>query len=365
MNNKELILIDKVVGLILLPCSLLFRVIALLRRSTGQKCNQPMLVIKFLGAGNFLSLRNALSPLNTHIITSITNKQSLEEFDIGQKVYYLNDKNPIFLLIDVIKTLSILFFSNYSQVINLEPESYFAKFLCSIPASQKTCGVSNAHKGLMDALIYDSYLVTPSLLNKSEILSLLIEFQALENPELAGLIQSIQIKQDAKFREALSNLDNVVIAPTCSSTDSLRRLGIEVWELIINSLTRYPHITVLFPNERDLQYLEFTQMSCAFQNLHIEITNYQTFVQKIKESNLVITIDSQALHIAQLFEIPALAFYGPTSPFGVNLGQNTYPITRTMACSPCTHKYFEAPCQGQAPCMKFSKINLGILKSKA
>ena len=79
MNNKELILIDKVVGLILLPCALLFRTIVLLRRSIGQKRNQPMLVIKFLGAGNFLSLRNELSPLNTHIITSITNKQSLEE----------------------------------------------------------------------------------------------------------------------------------------------------------------------------------------------------------------------------------------------------------------------------------------------
>ena len=362
MNNKELILIDKVVGLILLPCSLLFRAIVLLRRSIGQKRNQPMLVIKFLGAGNFLSLRNALSPLNTHIITSITNKQSLEEFGIGQKVYYLNDKNPIFLLIDVVKTFSILFFSNYSQVINLEPESYFAKFLCSIPASQKTSGVSNTHKGLMDALIYDSYLVTPSLLNKSEILSLLIEFQVLENPELATLIKSIQIKQDSRFREILSKLDRVVIAPTCSSTDSLRRLDIESWKLIIKSLTPSQNITVLFPNERDPQYFEFIQMGDALQNLHIEITNYPTFVQKIKESNLVITIDSQALHIAQLLEVPAIAFYGPTSPFGVNLGPNTYPITRSMACSPCTHKYFEAPCQGQAPCMKFPKVNLENLE---
>jgi ADP-heptose:LPS heptosyltransferase len=365
MNNKELILIDKVVGLILLPCSLLFRVIVLLRRSIGQKHNQSILVIKFLGAGNFLSLRNTLSPLNTHIITSITNKQSLEEFGIGQKVYYLNDKNPILLLIDVIKILGILFFSNYSQVINLETESYFAKFLCSIPASDKTSGVSNIHKGLVDGLIYDSYLVTPSLLNKSEILSLLIEFQVLENPELATLIQSIQIKQDSRFREILSNLDHAVIAPTCSSTDSLRRLDIETWKSIIANLSSCQNITALFPNNEDPQYFEFIQMGGVFQNLHIEITNYSTFVEKIKESNLLITIDSQALHIAQLLEIPAIAFYGPTSPFGVNLGPNTYPITRSLACSPCTHKYFEVPCQGQATCMKFTKVNLDILESKA
>jgi ADP-heptose:LPS heptosyltransferase len=364
MNNKELILIDKVVGLLLLPCSLLFRAIVLLRRSIGQKHHQPILVIKFLGAGNFLSLKDSLRTLNTHIITSITNKQALEEFQIGQKVYYLNDKNPIFLMLDVIKTLCILLFSNYSQVINLEPESYFAKFLSAIPSSQKTSGVSNTHKGLMDSLIYDSYLVTPSLLNKSEILSLLIEFRVLKNQEFAALIQSIQVKLGPILRENLNHLDRVVIAPTCSSTDSLRRLDLEAWKSIIESLARCKHITALFPNQNDPQYSEFMQLESAFQNLRIEINNYPNFVQRIRDASLMITIDSQALHIAQLANIPTIAFYGPTSPFGVNLGPATYPVTRALACSPCTHKYFEAPCQGQAPCMKFSKVDLEILKKK-
>jgi ADP-heptose:LPS heptosyltransferase len=326
--------------------------------------NQPILLIKFLGAGNFLSLKDALSPLNTHIITSITNKQSLEEFQIGQKVYYLNDKNPIFLLLDVIKTLGILFFSNYSQVINLEPESFFAKFLCSIPVSQKTSGVSNTHKGLMDSLIYDSYLVTPSLISKSEIFSLLIEFQVIENQELIILIQSIQAKLDASFKNGLHQLERVVIAPTCSSTDSLRRLNLQAWKSIIESLAHCQHIIAVFPNQDDPQYSEFIGMESSFQNLHIEINNYPNFVQKIKDASLVITIDSQALHIAQVDNIPTIAFYGPTSPFGVNLGPKTYPITRALACSPWTHKYFEAPCQGQAPCMKFSKVNLEILGNK-
>ena len=365
MNNKELILIDKVVGLILLPGSLLFRAIALLRRSFSRTSDKPILIIKFLGAGNFLSLKNSLSPLNTHIITSITNQQSLQEFHIGQKIYYLNDSNPLYLMIDVIKILSILFFSSYSQIINLEPESYFAKFLCSIPVSGKTSGVSNTHKGLVDSLIYDSYLVTPSLLNKSEILSLLIKFQVLENQELITLIQSIQGKMTAQLKTDLGQLHNVVIAPTCSSTDSLRRLNIQTWESIIHHLGDKKRIIALFPNQEDPQFSEFIKIQNAFHNLQIEITSYTNFVHKIKDANLVITIDSQALHVAQLLNVPTVAFYGPTSPFGVNLGIKTYPITRALACSPCTHKYFEAPCNGHAPCMKFSSENFDILKNQS
>lgn len=362
MNNKELILIDKVVGLILLPSSLLFRAIALLRRSFGHKSNKPILIIKFLGAGNFLSLKNSLNPLNAHIITSITNKQSLEEFQIGQKVYYLNDSNPFYLMIDVVKIFFILFFSSYSQVINLEPESFFAKFLSSIPVSQKTSGVSNTHKGLMDSLIYDSYLVTPSLLNKSEIFSLLMEFQVLENQELNTLIRSIQGEMAANLKNDLQELGNVVIAPTCSSTDSLRRLNMQTWASIIKSLGHSKSIVALFPNQKDPQFPEFKQIQNAFHNLQIEVTNYPTFVKRIQDANVVITIDSQALHVAQLLNVSTIAFYGPTSPFGVNLGNKTYPVTRALACSPCTHKYFEAPCNGQAPCMKFAAENLDILK---
>ena len=44
MNNKQLILIDKVVGLVLLPCSLVFRAITLFRRSSDHQDNQPILI---------------------------------------------------------------------------------------------------------------------------------------------------------------------------------------------------------------------------------------------------------------------------------------------------------------------------------
>lgn len=363
MNNKQLILIDKVVGLVLLPCSLVFRAITLFRRSSDHQDNQPILIIKFLGAGNFLSLRDSLRPLNTHIITSITNKQSLEEFQIGQKVYYLNDKNPALLLIDVIKTFGILFFSRYSQVINLEPESFFAKFLCAIPVSQKTSGVSNTHKGLMDSLIYDSYLVTPNLINKSEILSLLIQFEPKENPELATLISSIQEGLKKNFANVLLNADRIAIAPTCSSTDSLRRLDIQAWRVLLGHLQSHAQIKVLFPSSEDEQFEGFLQLTKAYPNLQIEVTNYSDFVHNIQNADLVVTIDSQALHIAQLFNKPTIGFYGPTSPFGVNLGKNTFPITRSLACSPCTHKYFEAPCKGKAPCMKFHQSDLKIFNA--
>ncbi len=89
--------------------------------------------------------------------------------------------------------------------------------------------------------------------------------------------------------------------------------------------------------------------------LEAKITGNSTYVEEIRRSDLLITIDSQALHIAQKYMKKTIAIYGPTSPYGVSLSETTYPISKSLVCSPCTHKYLKVPCNGKAFCMKFSE----------
>ena len=362
MNNKDLILIDKLFGLILLPFSLAFRSIGIIRRKLNPHNNGEILIIKFLGAGNLLSITSTLKKFPCSIITVSANQPTLKEFGIGDKHYFLNDKNPLILFFQVINLSSKLFFYHYSQVINLESESFFAKFLSTIPTSSKLSGISNVHKGLIDSLVYDFYLVTPTLLGKNEIIDLLIQFRPQVNLDIQALVDQRQRYFMTSYLKHVKNARNITIAPTCSPTDNLRRLDIGIWQKICECLGSSLNITVIFPSKTDIQYLEFLQLRDRLPQLNIQLCNFSDFISSIKSCELLITIDSQALHIAQLEGIITIALYGPTSPFGVNLENTSYPLSKSLACSPCTHKYFLPPCAGLAPCMELSSVNLEIFK---
>ena len=102
-------------------------------------------------------------------------------------------------------------------------------------------------------------------------------------------------------------------------------------------------------------------MSDQIDKLHLKITNFKDFVYWVKKSDLILSVDSQALHIAQLYKKKSVVFYGPTSPFGINLEETTYPVSLSLSCSPCTHKYLKLPCNNSAPCMNINKKDLDIL----
>ena len=101
-------------------------------------------------------------------------------------------------------------------------------------------------------------------------------------------------------------------------------------------------------------------MSNQKNKLNLKITNFNDFVSWVKKSDLILSVDSQALHIAQLYKKESIVFYGPTSPFGINLEDTTYPVSLSLSCSPCTHKYLKLPCGNSAPCMNFKKKYLDI-----
>lgn len=359
MNNKKLIFIDKVVGLILLPLSLVFRGIGIVRRYRKTPQSDKVLIIKFLGAGNLISIDAILANLNVDLITAHSNKNTVLTFLPKAQAFFLNDTNIFSLTIDVLRVFYSLIFKEYACVVNLETESYFAKFLTAVSNSKKYCGISNTHKSLFDSWLYDSYLVNPMLLSKAEVLSLLLDYREIVNENIAAVIKLHQLKCIAAGLFD-APIHQVVIAPTCSSTDSLRRVSIENWIELISNLPQTAQITAIFPNQHDVQYLAFKRLEVKYLNLKIEFTNFSNFVDRISQSDLIICVDSQALHIAQEAKKPTIALYGPTSPFGVNLSNTTFPITKSLACSPCTHKYFKLPCNNKASCMHFTSADLTI-----
>ncbi len=356
-------ILDLIVGFILLPLCLIIKGLRRILSKIFKANYRGILIIKFLGAGNFIAIQDTLLNKDVDILSAKSNANAIAEFSIGNRVFLIDDSNLFKLIISCLNCIYRLIFINYQQVINLETESKFAKFVTALTSAKVHSGVSNAHKSYIDYFLYDKYLVNPMMLDKPEVINLLLDFKSITNHYMEHTLNAH--RQDFLLNISLNNVKRVVISPTGSNTDSIRRLSIDGgWDVVMNylgALDGVGFIDVVFSSALDQQYSDFIVLGQKYPKVKIHITKYDEFIQKIKDSDLVLTIDSQALHIAQQFKKPTISFYGPSTPFGVNFGKTTYPVTRSLICSPCMHKYISKPCKDLAPCMKFDRKQFEVL----
>ncbi len=363
MKNNHLVILDLIIGFFLLPLCLIIRGLRRMLSKIFKINYRGILIIKFLGAGNFIAIQDTIVNKDFDILSAKSNASAINKFHIGSRVFLIDDSNLLRLITSCLNCIYRLLFINYQQVINLETESKFAKFITALTSAKVLSGVSNAHKSYIDYFLYDRYLVNPLMLDKPEVISLLTDFKTITNHFMEHALEAH--RRDFLLNISLNNMKRVVISPAGSNTDSIRRLSIDGgWDVVMNYLVALDgvgFIDVVFSSSLDQQYSDFIVLGQKYPKVKIHITTYDEFVQKIKDSDLVLTIDSQALHIAQIFKRPTISFYGPSTPFGVNFGKTTYPVTRSLICSPCRHKYLSLPCQGDAPCMKFDRKQFEIL----
>ena len=363
MKNNHLVILDLIIGFFLLPLCLIIRGLRRMLSKIFKANYRGILIIKFLGAGNFIAIQDTLLNKDVDILSAKSNANAIAKFNIGNRVFLIDDSNLFNLIISSLNCISRLIFINYQQVINLETESKFAKFVTALTSAKVLSGVSNAHKSYIDYFLYDKYLVNPMMLNKPEVINLLLDFKAITNHYMEHALDVH--RRDFLLNISLSDVKKVVISPAGSNTDTIRRLSIDGgWSVVMNylcALDGVDFIDIVFSSALDQQYSEFIVLCQRYSKVKIHITKYDEFIQKIKDSDLVLTIDSQALHIAQQFKKPTISFYGPSIPFGVNFEKTTYPVTRSLICSPCMHKYISKPCKDLAPCMKFDRKQFEVL----
>jgi len=362
MTPKKLILVD---ALLSFPLKLIALIFVFLNSLRNRNSSTRVLVVKFLGAGNFIPISEIINHSNFDIVTVKANQKTLQKFAEKASTLLLDEKSFLTVLYSSVILIFRLFGRKYTKVLNLESESTFAKFICSIPGANKRLGISNKHKSFFDSIFYSSYLVNANLASKADVLRILLDYSEIKNLEIDKLVSIHNNKFVKKYsKECFSH---VALAVTCSKTDNNRRVNAYLWSVILEAFEKNVSIKILFDNEKDPQYKDFINLTKSMKNAEVVLTDYDNFVDLIKQSDLVISLDSQALHVAQKFQRPTIAFYGPTSPYGVNFNESTYAVSKSLLCSPCVHKYHKLPCRGKSGCMNFEKEEIisliGHLKS--
>lgn len=352
MNPKFLILVDAASSLVLKVLALIINKALGLARPRNVD-SKKILIVKFLGAGNFVSIANQFSSRNLVLVTVRSNFSALRHFFPHVKIILINDEGFGRMALSILNIIPQLLILKVDSVINLEAESSFAKFISSLPWANTYAGLSNKNKSIYDYLFYDRYLVSPVAMSRERIISILAGADAFKNNVVSSGFALHNLNLLTKVEKSKS-IKTVLVSPTCSLTDSNRRLATGLWFPVVNYLLdRNLLVKVAFPSVADPQYAEFKAKYSEIDTVEFCITNYNEFVDNIKLSDLLLTVDSQALHIAQTYSKFVMCFYGPTSPYGVSLSEKTWIYSRGIECSPCTHKYMKIPCGGKVSCMNF------------
>lgn len=363
MKNNTLVLIDWGAGFLISPLIIIIKIIKKIAVRFYKPKRSGQLVVKFLGAGNYVAMSDLIDE-NTTLISASSNKLAIQHFLKPRQVFYIDDSGFIPLVLTSLGAIVFVLRNSYFKVINLETESKFSKLLITLARTDITLGITNVHKSYMDKIVYDHYLVNPSMIGKSDSLTLLTSFKLIQNEHALAAIHKSQYDflQHVKFMKTVTK---IAFAPTGSDTDTIRRVKPEIWLSVANKLfSCFPNakIDLYFPSINDIQYQELTDIFVTDKRVEIRIDSYGEYIAGIKQSNLVVCIDSQTLHVANHYEVPAICFFGPSSPYGVNHSRSTYPVSVAAACSPCRHKYFEIPCRGKTPCMDFADSDLRIFE---
>lgn len=362
MKNNTLVLIDWGVGFITGPIIIVAKLLKKIASKFYRPKRNGRLIIKFLGAGNYVAMSDIIDDQTT-LISASSNKLAISHFLKTKNVFYIDDSSLLSLATTSLGAIFFVLKGSYCEVINFETESNFSKLLASIARADQTLGITNVHKSFMDMIIYDRYLVNPTIIGKSDSLALLTNFRLIQNEHAMAAILKSQhdFFQEVRFKKPVVK---IAFAPTGSDTDTIRRASPAIWKIAAHKLlTIFPDaaIDLYFPSQEDMQFEQLSKVFANDQRVSVRVGSYSDYVAGIKNADLVLCIDSQTLHVANYYQVPSICFFGPSSPYGVNHTHLTYPISLGAACSPCRHKYFEIPCGGKALCMNFSELDLSVL----
>ncbi|HEV2276196.1 MAG TPA: glycosyltransferase family 9 protein, partial [Acidobacteriaceae bacterium] len=83
--------------------------------------------------------------------------------------------------------------------------------------------------------------------------------------------------------------------------------------------------------------------------------------EKISAADLVIAPDSFALHLASLYDVPAVGYFGPAHPHRFRpTAPGSSSLFRQPECSPCLQSRGDSPCaKGLTQCISLAQLSPG------
>lgn len=321
-----------------------------------KKDKKRIVVCKYKGMGSIIQATPLIATLKKNypnaevtFVSSKENKSIIDEIELIDKAFYINDKGFFKLLGSAIKLIFSLIRYKPDLYIDLEIYSNFSSIVTTMSMSRDRFGyylnTSKYRMGLYTHMMYfnpsapitETYLQFARLLKCEEIIQTTYSFES-EN-------------------SAPANSTHIVINPNASDLRLERRWLREDFTLLISAIRKkYPDREIyLIGSGSESDYVHEVAKKYSTDSLVKDVsgkTNIKELLELIRTSSLVITNDTGPMHIASAMKKQTIALFGPCSPSQYAIGDHVHVMYKNLYCSPCVHEFIVPPCKGDNQCMK-------------
>lgn len=256
----------------------------------------------------FRALKETNPNLQLELITLKKNKDVLRCNPFLDKIYFVN-KN----LFSLIKILPLCF-KFFDLVIDLNDNpSTTSMVLLAVLNSREKLGFNfEKQKKFLTLKIEQPDKNKTHLVERYSFLLTSIGLQI--NPDIVKPELFIDVQIDNSVKENFRSIKtiNKIISINISASAEIRKYPAENWIELINLLkSKFPKLKFLILSDKtDKKDAEMIINSIEKEFLIFsEGSSFQHFASKIKNSDLLITPDTSAVHIASAFQIPVIALY--------------------------------------------------------
>ena len=165
---------------------------------------------------------------------------------------------------------------------------------------------------------------------------------AQRKPILELNLEELNYGQEIAEKEGVNKQNTVIgINPGAGIRWELKMLSVEKTAEICNTLAQNPNNKILLLGGLDeAERNKKIKALCPSPNIiYVEpVASIRTFASVINVCDIVITADSLALHIAHAGEKQVIAFFGPTSPWEIEMFNKGTKIFKESDCLCCYKK---------------------------
>jgi ADP-heptose:LPS heptosyltransferase len=253
-----------------------------------------------------------------------------------------------------------LIFQKYDKIIIFENDSTLSKILASLPYSNKIVGISNTYRGIFNEYFFDKYFVRMSYIGKIRELDLLDKFKVSQNKLYIENLSQIKKSFIKKNINEILKVKKISIYSESGDQASERKLDVKFLKKTLSFLEKCNvDIKLVFSSKQTLEKSYFSKNLSKHKGIKLIITkSYDDYISIVKDTDLIITADSQTAHLAAFLNKLHIIIFGPSFPYEVSFeNKKMYPMSRLLECSPCANRYFKTPCDDKFFCFDFNLKN--------
>ncbi len=354
MNWKIIRLIDEYVGIPLMYSWLCMRWLcprAVRRDAALQRCRR-ILLVKFWGIGNLFLMLPAVSALRKDfpdaeldMLTLETNRNAAQSFDFFTNIHTVDTRSIARFILSSIRTMAFLRRRDYDIIIDFEQFARFSALVTAWIGRKRTVGFNTAsqhrHYLFSRALLYDNRIhIARSYCTLVQAAGTDVGGDCSPD-DLSGLALPDRPKTGILERLGIGSDRMVVMFHVGTSANfSERRWPTSHYAALADLLIERHGARIVLsglPEERFLAAEVLEQSHCREGIVDASgQLGFAEYYDLIRGSDLVVSADTAAVHIASALRIPVVGLYGPNTPLLYGpWGDKGLAFYEPPPCSPC------------------------------